>query len=90
LVTAAAALYYFSSLYLGVDTPIPLYGFVLGGVSGGIILNGRYRTLELVAKISAGFLVLCTATVYLVKPVASPPWPTFSHLKLPKVPGSLS
>ena len=68
LVAAAAVLYYFVSLYLGVDLPIPLYALLLGGLSVGIILGGKYRVLELVAKISAGLLVLCAATVYLVKP----------------------
>ena len=68
LVAAAAVLYYFVSLYLGVDLPIPLYALLLGGLSVGIILSGQYRALELVAKISAGLLVLCAAIVYLVKP----------------------
>ena len=68
LVAAAAVLYYFVSLYLGVDLPIPLYALLLGGLSIGIILGGKYRALELVAKISAGLLVVCAATVYLVKP----------------------
>lgn len=68
LVAAAAVLYYFFSLYLGLNIPIPIDALLLGGLSVGIILNGRYRVLELVAKISAGLLVLCAATVFLVKP----------------------
>ena len=68
LVAAAAVLYYFFSLYLGLNIPIPIYALLLGSLSVGIILSGRYRVLELVAKISAGLLVLCAATVFLVKP----------------------
>ena len=68
LVAAAAVLYYFFSLYLGLDIPIPIYGFVLGVVSVGIILGGRYKTLELFAKLSAGMLVLSTLVVYVVRP----------------------
>jgi len=68
LVAAAAVVYYFVSSYLGVDIPIPIYGLLLGVLSVGILLGGRYRYLELAAKISAGLLVLCAATVYLVQP----------------------
>ena len=68
LVAAAAVLYYFFSLYLGLDIPIPIYGFVLGVVSVGIILGGRYKALELFAKVSAGMLVLSTLAVYVVRP----------------------
>ncbi len=68
LVAAAAVLYYFVSLYLGVDLPIPLYALLLGGGAVAIILGGKYRALELVTKVSAGLLVLSASTVYLVKP----------------------
>ncbi len=49
LIAAAAVLYYFFSLYIGVDLPIPIYGFLLGVLSVGIILGGKYKTIELVA-----------------------------------------
>jgi hypothetical protein len=90
LVAAAAVFYYFVSLYLGVNIPIPLYEFVLGGVSVGIILNGRYQTLELVAKISAGLLVLCAATVYLVKPAPLSSLANFFSFETPEGSCSLS
>ncbi|MDA2933828.1 Nramp family divalent metal transporter [Acidobacteria bacterium AH-259-D05] len=68
LVAAAAVLYYFFSLYLGLDIPIPIYGFLLGVLSVGIILGGKYKAVELMAKVSAGLLVLSTLAVYVVKP----------------------
>lgn len=68
LVAAAAVLYYFFSLYLGVDLPIPIYGLLLGVLSVGIILGGKYKTIELFAKVSAGMLILTSIAVYVVKP----------------------
>ena len=56
LVAAAAVLYYFFFLYLGLDLPIPVYAFLLGTASVGIILGGKYKAVELVSKIAAGML----------------------------------
>ena len=68
LVAASAVVYYFLTEYVGVNVPIPLLGFVLGMVSVGIILRGRYETVEVAAKIAAGVLMVSSFGVYLVEP----------------------
>ena len=77
LVAAAAVLYYFFFLYLGLDLPIPVYAFLLGTASVGIILGGKYKAVELVSKIAAGMLVLSTIAAYAVRPA---PLSSMGHL----------
>ena len=68
LVAASLVVFYFSSEYLGLSVPIPVYGFLLGIASVVIILVGRYAVLELVTKVFAGMLVVSTVAVYMVEP----------------------
>ena len=68
LIAAAAVLYYFCSQHLGLEFPIVVYSLVMGVISVGIILGGRYAAVELVTKIAAGILVLSSVAVYFVNP----------------------
>ena len=75
LIAAAAVLFYIFREYMGVDIPglgddaeLGLYGFVLGASSVAIILVGKYGAVELVTKIAAGILVVCSFGVYAVAP----------------------
>ena len=68
LIAASAVLYYFFSQHLGLEFPIFVYGLLLGVISVGIILGGRYAAVELVTKIAAGILVLSSVAVYFVNP----------------------
>ena len=68
LVAASLVVFYFSSEYLGLSVPIPVYGFLLAIVSVVIILVGRYAVLELVTKVFAGMLVVSTVAVYVAEP----------------------
>ena len=75
LIAAAAVLFYFFRMFLGLDIPgvdddkeLAVYGFILGVTSVAIILRGRYAVVELVTKIAAGILIVCTFSVYVVQP----------------------
>jgi Mn2+/Fe2+ NRAMP family transporter len=76
LIAASAVLYYLFSAGLGVELGTWVYGLVLGLASVAIILGGRYRAVELFAKVSAGILVISTIIVYLVQPA---PASAFRH-----------
>ena len=71
LIAAAAVVFYFFRMYLGVDLPgvdddgeLAVYGLVLGATSVMIILRGRYAVVELATKIAAGILIICTCLLY--------------------------
>ena len=75
LVAAAAVAFYFFRQYLGWDIPgladdyeLSLYGLLLGVLSVVIILGGKYAAVELVTKIAAGILIVCSAGVYVGEP----------------------
>ncbi len=68
LIAASAVLYYLFSEWLGLGLATWVYGLILGMLSVAIILGGRYRAIEMFAKVSAGILVLSTVIVYLVRP----------------------
>ncbi|HEY5762301.1 MAG TPA: Nramp family divalent metal transporter [Rhodocyclaceae bacterium] len=75
LIAAAAVVFYFFRMYLGVDIPgfdddgeLAIYGLVLGVTSVLIILRGRYAIVELATKIAAGILIVCTFAVFAVQP----------------------
>ena len=79
LIAVALVMYYFLSQVLGVqityqgasgdvDLGIPVYAFLLGAFSVGIIQRGNYGAVELVAKISAAVLVLSSIAVYVYQP----------------------
>jgi Mn2+/Fe2+ NRAMP family transporter len=90
LIAAAAVVFYFFRQYLGVDIPgitdnneLALYGFILGVVSVAIILRGRYAAVELVTKIAAGILIVCTIAVYVVQPAPAAEFVHFFKLDTP-------
>ncbi len=75
LIAAAAVVFYLFHQYLSFDIPgleddmeLALYGLVLGTFSVLIILRGNYAAVELVTKIAAGMLIICTLAVYVVQP----------------------
>ncbi len=68
LIAASAVLYYFFAAFLGIEIPIYVYGFLLGTLSVVVLLRGKYSTLELITKVSAGLLFVSAIAVYLVKP----------------------
>ena len=68
LIAAAAVLYYVFTESMGLPLTLTHYGFGLGVVSVAIILRGRYKAVEVAAKVLAGILVASTLAVYLVEP----------------------
>ncbi|HSH75112.1 MAG TPA: Nramp family divalent metal transporter [Longimicrobiales bacterium] len=68
LIAAAAVLYYIGTEAMGLPFSLTVYGLVLAIVSVVIILRGRYKAVELAAKILAGILVLSTFAVYIAAP----------------------
>ena len=68
LIAAAAVLYYIFTESMGLPLDLKHYGFGVGVVSVAIILRGRYKAVEVAAKVLAGILVLSTLAVYLVEP----------------------
>ena len=83
LVAASLVVFYFSSEYLGLSVPLPVYGFLLAIASVVIILVGRYAVLELVTKVFAGMLVVSTVAVYVVEPA---PFSAMGHFLLVETP----
>ena len=90
LVAAAAVLLYFFNQYLDIDIPglgndqeLALYALVLGVISVVIILYGKYGALELVTKIAAGLLIVCTIAVYVVEPAPVSEFVHFFQLDTP-------
>ncbi|MDX1404143.1 MAG: Nramp family divalent metal transporter [Woeseiaceae bacterium] len=91
LIAAAAVLFYFFRLYVGVDIPgvdddgeLAVYGFALGVLSVAIILRGRYAVVELATKIAAGVLIVCTFAVYAVEPAPISEFVHFFQLDTPE------
>ena len=91
LIAAAAVLFYIFREYVGVDIPglgdnaeLGLYGFVLGASSVAIILGGKYGAVELVTKVAAGILVVCSFGVYFVAPAPIAEFVHFFQLDTPE------
>ncbi len=91
LIAAAAVVFYFFRLYLGVDIPgfdddkeLAVYAFLLGIMSVAIILRGRYAVVELATKIAAGILIVCTFAVYAVQPAPIAEFVHFFQLETPE------
>jgi len=91
LIAAAAVVFYFFRLYLGLDIPgidddkeLAVYAFILGILSVAIILRGRYAVVELVTKIAAGILIVCTFAVYVVQPAPVSEFVHFFKLDMPE------
>jgi Mn2+/Fe2+ NRAMP family transporter len=90
LVAAAAVLFYFVRQYIGVDLPgledqheLAVYGLILGIVSVVIILRGKYEALELITKLAAGILIVCSLGVYIVNPAPISEFVYFFQLDTP-------
>ncbi|MED5419999.1 MAG: Nramp family divalent metal transporter [Pseudomonadota bacterium] len=91
LIAAAAVVFYFFRMYLGVDLPgvdddgeLAVYGLVLGATSVMIILRGRYAVVELATKIAAGILIICTFAVFIVEPAPVSSFVYFFKLQTPE------
>lgn len=91
LIAAAAVVFYFFRMYLGVDMPwfdddkeLAVYGFLLGVTSVAIILRGRYAVVELATKIAAGILIVCMFSVYAVQPAPVAEFVHFFQLETPE------
>ena len=90
LIAAAAVVFYFMRLYLGIDIPgvgdeseLAVYAFLLGILSVAIILKGRYVVVEVTTKIAAGVLIVCTLAVYIVEPAPVASFVNFFELDTP-------
>lgn len=91
LIAAAAVVFYFFRMYLGLDVPLldddnelALYGFLLGVASVVIILRGGYAVIELATKIAAGILIVCTFVVYAIEPAPVSEFVHFFQLDAPE------
>ena len=91
LIAAAAVVFYFFRLYLGVDIPgfdddkeLAVYGLILGVTSVAIILRGRYAVVELATKIAAGILIVCTLAVFIYEPAPVSSFVYFFKLDTPE------
>ncbi len=91
LIAAAAVVFYFFRMFLGVDIPgvddnkeLAVYGLLLGVTSVAIILRGRYAIVELVTKIAAGILIICTFAVFVVEPAPVAEFVHFFQLETPE------
>jgi len=91
LIAAAAVMFYFFRQYLGLDIPglgddaeLGFYGFILGASSVVIILGGKYAAVELVTKIAAGILIVCSLGVYIVAPAPVSEFVHFFQLETPE------
>ena len=68
LIAAAAVLFYVGSEVMGLPVSLPVYGLILAVISVAIILRGRYKAVEIAAKLLAAVLVLSMLAVYLAEP----------------------
>ena len=68
LIAAAAVLYYVGSEVMGLPISLTMYGLILAVGSVAIILRGRYKTVELAAKVLAAILVFSVLAVYIRAP----------------------
>lgn len=90
LIAAAAVVFYFFRMYLGIDIPgfdddqeLAIYALILGVTSVLIILRGRYVVVELATKIAAGVLIACTLAVFIVEPAPISSFVNFFRLDTP-------
>jgi Mn2+/Fe2+ NRAMP family transporter len=91
LVAAAAVLLYFFNQYLGLDIPgldndkeLGVYALILAVISVTVILGGRYKALETVTKIAAGFLIVSMLIVYVAEPAPMSAFVHFFELDAPE------
>ncbi len=83
LIAAAAVLYYVGTESMGLPISLTAYGFILGVISVIVILRGRYKAVEVSAKILAAILVLSTLAVYLAEPA---PLAEMGHFFIVEIP----
>jgi Mn2+/Fe2+ NRAMP family transporter len=91
LIAAAAVLFYFMRGYLGVDIPglgddleLGFYGLIIGISSVSILLGGKYEVVEVVTKVAAGILLVCSLGVYVVSPAPVSEFVHFFQLDTPE------
>ncbi len=91
LIAAAAVLFYLFREFLGFDVPglnddheLALYGLILGVTSVAIILGGKYAAVEIVTKIAAGILIVCSVAVYVVEPAPLTSFVNFFQINTPE------
>jgi len=83
LIAAAAVVYYLFTETLGLPLPLHVYGVVLGLVSVGVILRGRYKAVERAAKVLAAVLFVSCVGIYLVRPA---PFSALRHFVMIETP----
>jgi Mn2+/Fe2+ NRAMP family transporter len=83
LIAAAAVMYYVGTVSMGLPISLTMYGLILAVISVTVILRGRYKAVELSAKILAGILVLSTVAVYVAQPA---PLSAMGHFFLVEIP----
>ena len=83
LIAAAAVLYYVGTEAMGLPISLTVYGLVLAVLSVAIILRGRYKAVEVSAKILAAILVFSTLAVYFAEPA---PISEMGHFFLVEIP----
>jgi Mn2+/Fe2+ NRAMP family transporter len=91
LIAAAAVMFYLFREFLGFDVPglnddheLALYGLILGVASVAIILGGKYAAVEIVTKIAAGILIVCSVAVYVVEPAPLTSFVNFFEINTPE------
>ena len=83
LIAAAAVLYYVGTEAMGLPISLTVYGLVLAVISVAIILRGRYKAVEVSAKILAAILVFSTLAMYFAEPA---PISEMGHFFLVEIP----
>jgi Mn2+/Fe2+ NRAMP family transporter len=83
LIAAAAVLYYVGTESLGLSISLSRYSLMLGVISVAIILRGRYKTVEVAAKILAAILVMSVVAVYFRAPA---PLSEMGHFFMVEIP----
>jgi Mn2+/Fe2+ NRAMP family transporter len=91
LIAAAAVMFYLFREFLGFDVPglnddneLALYALILGVASVAIILGGKYAAVEIVTKIAAGILIVCSVAVYVVEPAPLTSFVNFFQINTPE------
>ena len=84
LIAASAVLYFLLSVWGGLGIPIAVYGLCLGLLAVGILLKGKYATVEWTTKILALILFVSTGVVYFVQPAPLSALPHFFQFDTPQ------
>lgn len=84
MIAAAAVLYYGLTVSVGLPVPLWTWGAILGMISCGVILTGKYKAVEMCSKILAGILLVSAVWVYLIRPA---PLSALGHYVVFEIPG---